>query len=456
MARDANGIYSLPYNWNQDKIDNIKVMASRMQGQDQDIANALTQSISADGSTTIIANIDFNNFKPVNIANATSPQDAATAFQVQNGGLQYFGTSSTLSGGTDGEDYLVTPNFTLAVYPDYIEFTFKSHYTSIINPMIQLGILAQKNIVKSNGASGYMNCVAGDIVAGKDYKIIYDVNISTTQAILVNPEFIVVNTNVINATTATITTANITYPVSAAFNSQVPVLQNNGIDPNNKIDVVTGALFQAGNNRLLVVPNITKTKSNWVAGNLQGGLDTGTFASNTWYHVWGIFDPANNVVDVIYGANSSGPALPSGWQLIARIGCFRSDSGTNIVSGTWGRDGTFVYSPPEVVYAGAKYAGVIYAGCPTGVNCEVNLMVWFQTSIGFSQSVRLNIYGNLNAPSSLPAYPDLCYRISSILYQGVVKVYTSLGEAAVLHYDTTNIITNQAIGTMSYKILSMN
>jgi hypothetical protein len=60
-----------------------------------------------------------------------------------------------------------------------------------------------------------------------------------------------------------------------------------------------------------------------------GGLDTGSLAASTWYHVWAIFNPTANTASCILSTSSSAPTMPSGYTFKARFGAIASDSGTN-------------------------------------------------------------------------------------------------------------------------------
>lgn len=188
MPRNGSGEYSLPYNWNTDKTDGIKVLASRMQAQDQDIANALTQSVSKDGQTAYTGDQDFNGNKCVDLGDGEDAADSVNVSQVQTGEFQFFGVSTTTPAGTNGEDYDIGPSPTISVYPPYVRFSFLCHYTCIDNPNIRFGSLATKTLKKSNGASGYIALEAGDMIADKEYVGVYNEDINSADIIIENPE----------------------------------------------------------------------------------------------------------------------------------------------------------------------------------------------------------------------------------------------------------------------------
>ncbi|CAB4187776.1 hypothetical protein UFOVP1169_1, partial [uncultured Caudovirales phage] len=94
MSRNGLGTYTLPLDWVTDRNNNIKILASRMMTQEQDIADALTYSIAVDGQSTITATIPFSNQKITLLASATTRDGAVNYGQIQNGS----GTYSSASG----------------------------------------------------------------------------------------------------------------------------------------------------------------------------------------------------------------------------------------------------------------------------------------------------------------------------------------------------------------------
>ena len=58
--------------------------------------------------------------------------------------------------------------------------------------------------------------------------------------------------------------------------------------------------------------------SAWVAGDGNGGLDTGSIA-NTTYHIFVISNPTTGATDVLISASTSNPTLPLGYTLFRRL-----------------------------------------------------------------------------------------------------------------------------------------
>jgi hypothetical protein len=75
---------------------------------------------------------------------------------------------------------------------------------------------------------------------------------------------------------------------------------------------------------------ISKTTAAWAAGSGVGGLDTGSIAASTWYHIFVIKNPTTGAADVVYSLSLT-PALPSGFTLYRRICTIRTNA-----SSQWG------------------------------------------------------------------------------------------------------------------------
>jgi len=75
----------------------------------------------------------------------------------------------------------------------------------------------------------------------------------------------------------------------------------------------------------------TKTFANWVVGSGNGGLDTGSIATNTWYHVFEIERTDTGVVDFLISLSVSTPTLPTSYTKQRRIGSVRTDATPNVL-----------------------------------------------------------------------------------------------------------------------------
>ena len=91
-------------------------------------------------------------------------------------------------------------------------------------------------------------------------------------------------------------------------------------DSTDKVDIRTSAAFAK------VLGNT------WAAGDSNNGLDTGSVATSTWYHVYAIRKDSDGTFDVLFSTSATSPTMPSGYTYKRRIWSVYRDSGGNILT----------------------------------------------------------------------------------------------------------------------------
>src|SRR5262245_35259971 len=96
----TNNVNGGPTTWQDDAAAGTKILASRHDDHDQDIANGLTECITKSGKSQPTANISLNNHKIINLTDPENPKDAATKSYVDawGGPLQPLNHSINISG----------------------------------------------------------------------------------------------------------------------------------------------------------------------------------------------------------------------------------------------------------------------------------------------------------------------------------------------------------------------
>jgi hypothetical protein len=69
----------------------------------------------------------------------------------------------------------------------------------------------------------------------------------------------------------------------------------------------------------------TKTTGAWAVGSGNGSLDSGSIASNTWYHAFLIERIDTGVVDLVVSLSPTTPTLPANYAKKRRIGSMKTD-----------------------------------------------------------------------------------------------------------------------------------
>lgn len=82
MPYNGTGTFSPVYNWANDAAAGILVRSDRMDTQDDDIADGLSNCVTRDGQSAWTANLPAGGFKITGLANGASGQDSVTWTQV--------------------------------------------------------------------------------------------------------------------------------------------------------------------------------------------------------------------------------------------------------------------------------------------------------------------------------------------------------------------------------------
>ena len=82
MPYNGTGTFSPVYNWANDAAAGILVRSDRMDTQDDDIADGLSNCVTRDGQSAWTANLPAGGFKITGLANGASGQDSVTYAQV--------------------------------------------------------------------------------------------------------------------------------------------------------------------------------------------------------------------------------------------------------------------------------------------------------------------------------------------------------------------------------------
>jgi hypothetical protein len=106
-------------------------------------------------------------------------------------------------------------------------------------------------------------------------------------------------------------------------------LSNNS---NTAFNISDGVANADDNSLLMKTFGLAKTTGAWAAGNNNGGLDAGSVAASTWYHVYVIANVASGAVDFLFSLSATAPTLPGGYTKKRRIGSFKTDASSHIMA----------------------------------------------------------------------------------------------------------------------------
>lgn len=161
MPFNGSGTYSLPAG--NPVVANTTASSTVRNNSFNDIATALSNTLTKDGQSTPTANIPLGGYKLTNVGDATALQDAVTAKQMQNNGLIELGSVS----GTDTITATVTP--VPSAYAAGQVFTFQPAANNTGAATLNISSLGAKNIYLNGMAIG-----ADVLVSGKPVVVRYN------------------------------------------------------------------------------------------------------------------------------------------------------------------------------------------------------------------------------------------------------------------------------------------
>ena len=110
------------------------------------------------------------------------------------------------------------------------------------------------------------------------------------------------------------------------------ILSNNVSDADHDIDIAVGVARDSTNvKNLSLTSAITKRiDAAFAAGTGNGGLDTGSVANSTWYHVWLILKDVDGTIDALFSTSATAPTMPTGYTYRRRLGSVLTNGSANI------------------------------------------------------------------------------------------------------------------------------
>ena len=112
------------------------------------------------------------------------------------------------------------------------------------------------------------------------------------------------------------------------------IMANNIGDADHGINISVGSCRgEADDSDIIFLSTFSKyINGPWAEGDGQTGLDIGSVAANTWYHVWVIKRTDNGTVEVLFSLDPNNPGLPSDYDCKRRIGSVLTNSSANIIA----------------------------------------------------------------------------------------------------------------------------
>ena len=166
---------SLVYDWEDDKTNGIKILASRMMGQQDDIADEITNSIDRDGQTIWTGDMDAGDRKITNYGQTSVPtarDDVPFLGMIVDQAGVYVAASGV-------NDIGIAPVPAFDSYTDGKRVVFKAASNNTTSMTINVSALGAKSIQKLGGSA----LEGGDIKANGMYEIVYNSTTGTFEMV---------------------------------------------------------------------------------------------------------------------------------------------------------------------------------------------------------------------------------------------------------------------------------
>jgi hypothetical protein len=173
------------------------------------------------------------------------------------------------------------------------------------------------------------------------------------------------------------------------------------------LDIGTGAACSDDNSAMMALTTAAFQKVlgvGWTAGSNNTGLDTGSPAASTWYHVYLIMRTDTGLVDVLFSVSPTAPTMPPGYTKKRRIGSIRTNASSQIMAFTqlgdqflWGVD--LAYDVYNGGAASAAPGGLLPAATvPVGLKVRVIFNIFNNSgqSLNFMSPDAQAVFGSMN------------------------------------------------------------
>jgi hypothetical protein len=189
-------------------------------------------------------------------------------------------------------------------------------------------------------------------------------------------------------------------PSAPIYRSYLAGLVLSSSGPSTTFSVAAGQAVDSTNVLLMALASaMSKTTSAWAAGSGNGGMDTGSVAINTWYHVYLIANASGSTVDVLFSLSASAPTLPGGYTLFRRIGSMKTNGSSQWTPFLQNGD-RFSWVTPVLDVNGVTLtttaSTLTLPSCPTGVVVTARLNVAGAPAV-------YNYFSALNTADMAPA-----------------------------------------------------
>ena len=161
----TNGVNTGSTLWAQDRDDGTKILATRHDTNDQDMADGINSTLEKSGSNAATGNLDIGSNRITLVADGTAKTDVATVNQIQSDGPAFQATDT----GT-ANTYVIALTPAITAYAAGQRITFKAANASTTASTLNVNTLGVKALKKLHD----QDIASGDIETGSIVTAVYD------------------------------------------------------------------------------------------------------------------------------------------------------------------------------------------------------------------------------------------------------------------------------------------
>jgi hypothetical protein len=161
----TNGVNTGATLWEQDRDDGTKILATRHDTNDQDMADGINSTLEKSGSNAATGNLDIGSNRITLVADGTAKTDVATVNQIQSDGPAFQATDT----GT-ANTYVIALTPAITAYAAGQRITFKAGAASTTASTLNVNTLGVKALKKLHD----QDIASGDIETGSIVTAVYD------------------------------------------------------------------------------------------------------------------------------------------------------------------------------------------------------------------------------------------------------------------------------------------
>ena len=165
MGWNGSGSVTRSHDWTDDRDAGVKILASRHDTHDADLATAIAACLAKNGENSATAHLNIGGYRLKSVGTATALTDAPNATGIQNSSHVY-----AADGSTTANTHVLTLSPAVTSFVAGQRFIFKSGSTNTGAATLNVNGLGTKSLVK--GVSTAL--VAGDITSGEVVEVVYD------------------------------------------------------------------------------------------------------------------------------------------------------------------------------------------------------------------------------------------------------------------------------------------